>query len=171
LENKDFTMLWSNFDKIINRLSSQGILLVSGDGKNKDNIMTIGWAQFGISWQSPSVNILVRPSRFSYNLLTNNSFFSVNILSEKYNNEINFCGKNSGSYCDKFQETKFTKTFSKNFNVPSIKESDISLECQIVHSTEVIPENLNDLFLTKFYSNGDYHTIFTGTILNYKINV
>jgi len=169
LEQKNIALLWDNLNKIMSRLPGPGILLVTGDGKGKDNIMTIGWVQFGIIWNSPTVSIMVRPSRYSFELLNKSNNFTINVLSEKYNNQIGFCGSNSGSYCDKFKETGLSKHHTNNFVIPSIKEADIYLECQVVHTNQVIPENLNDLFLTKFYNKADYHHFFTGTILNFKL--
>jgi flavin reductase (DIM6/NTAB) family NADH-FMN oxidoreductase RutF len=171
LENTDISLLWSNFDKIMNRLPYPGILTVTGDNKGKENIITLGWIQLGIIWSKPVVSILVRPSRYSYQLLNKHNEFSVNVLSNKYDKEIAFCGANSGSYCDKFLETGLNKIRSSKINISSIKEADIIIECQTVHTTNVIPENLNDVLLSKNYPKGDYHTIFTGIILNSKINI
>ncbi|HOV13377.1 MAG TPA: flavin reductase family protein [Spirochaetota bacterium] len=159
-------ILWKNFNIIMEKLPSPGVLLVCGNKNEKENIITIGWLTFGYLWNEPSVTILVRPSRFSYNLLKNNNHFTINVLSNEYFDKLSFCGSHSGAYCDKFEETKLTKVNSQLIPVSSIKESQIILECKTVFSNEILPENLNDLYLAKYYSSEDYHTMFTANIVN-----
>ncbi|OHD19922.1 MAG: hypothetical protein A2086_00320 [Spirochaetes bacterium GWD1_27_9] len=170
MERQEINKIWLNFNKIMSKLPTPGVLVVTGNRKDKENIITIGWMQFGFLWQEPSVSILVRPSRHSHKLLQKYPEFTVNILPLQFSEQIAFCGTNSGAYCDKFAETKLTKINSKEIGVSSIKEAEISLECKLVHTNNIIPENLNDVYLAKYYGSGDYHSIFTGTILNYREN-
>jgi flavin reductase (DIM6/NTAB) family NADH-FMN oxidoreductase RutF len=170
METKDFTPLWQNISRVMNKLPTPGILMATGNYKEKENLITIGWVQFGFIWSSPVISVMVRPSRYSFDLLQKYNTFTINVLSESYKKQIDFCGTNSGSYCDKFKETGLTKNRTPSFNVSHIKESEIILECEVVHTNDVLPETLSDLYLAKYYSSGDYHKIFTGAIINYKIN-
>jgi flavin reductase (DIM6/NTAB) family NADH-FMN oxidoreductase RutF len=169
MEKKDFSLLWQNLYHLIKKLPNPGMLLATGD-KLKENIMTVGWLQFGILWNEPTASILVRPSRFTYDILNNTKKFTLNVLPEKLNEKILFCGTNSGSYCDKFKETGLTKGYTSESDTIFIKESEIIIDCQVVLVEDIIPDNLSDIYIAKYYDEGDYHTIFTGIITDYKIN-
>jgi flavin reductase (DIM6/NTAB) family NADH-FMN oxidoreductase RutF len=169
MEKKDFSLFWQNLYHLMKKLPTPGILLVSGE-KSKENIMTVGWLQFGMLWNEPTASILVRPSRFTYDILNKTKKFTLNVLPEKYNDKISFCGSNSGSYCDKFKETGLTKSHTSGTGSVFIKESEIIVDCNIIHVNDIIPETLSDIYIAKYYGSGDYHKIFTGIITDYKMN-
>jgi flavin reductase (DIM6/NTAB) family NADH-FMN oxidoreductase RutF len=170
MDKKDFSLFWQNIYHIMKFLPSPGILLSVGDNKGKDNLMTIGWLQFGFIWSDPAASILVRPSRYTFELMNKYTSFTLNVLPMKYKEQIDFCGKASGSYCDKFKETGLTKGYNAETDSIFVKESEITVSCSTVHTNDIMPENLSDIYLAKFYSNGDYHKIFTGVIRDFKIN-
>ena len=163
--------IWKRSHLIFNKLPNPGVLLVTGNSEKDKNIMTIGWLQIGIIWKGPVVTILVRPSRFSYKLLQEYDEFTINILSDLYNKEIAFCGTQSGAYCDKFKETGLKTFSSKKVSTLSLKDADIILECKKLYKNNIQPENLNDLILARYYSNGDFHQIITGIIVNFKLKI
>ncbi len=162
-------ILWDNFNKISNKLPTPGVIGVCGNKNEKENLITLSWMNFGYFWNQLTLTILVRPSRYSHNLIKNSGCFTINVLEKEYFDKIAFCGKHSGSYCDKFEETKLTKIKSKVIPVSSIKESSMILECKVVFTNEVEPENLNDLYIAKYYTKADYHTMFTANIVNISI--
>jgi len=167
MDADNIAKLWENLPLILNKLPAPGILLVSGKNNNIKNIMTIGWMQFGIVWQQPVVNIMVRPSRFTYKLLQEHDEFTLNIMPDSFKNAIEICGIKSGSFCDKFKETNLKTVTSTNVSTVSLKDAEIVLECRILYKCDMIPENLNDIILARYYGEGDFHQIITASILNY----
>ena len=163
-------MIWENMAIIMKKLPAPGILMICGDN-NKENIITLGWLQFGVIWNEPVVSILVRPSRYSYELLNKNSEFTLNIMPDIFNEEIKYCGAKSGRYVDKFSETKLKKNLTTDFSVSTLKEAEITLECKILHKNSILPDNLSDLIHAKYYSDGDYHEMFTAGIHRFKLNM
>lgn len=160
-----------SLDKIIlflKKVPSPGLLLVTGNGKDKNNIMTIGWIQIGVLWKEPAVSIAVRPSRYTYKLLQEFDEFTINAMPEKYNDVISFCGAKSGAFCDKFKETKLHGIPSSKVSCYSIKDSEYSMECKILHRTNINPDNLNDIILARYYANQDFHEMITAKILEIK---
>jgi len=157
--------LWNKIPLILKKLPTPGILLVTGN-KSEKNIMTIGWLSLGVLWNEPAVSILVRPSRHSFKLLEKYNEFTLNLLPDNFNDIINTCGVKSGAYCDKFKETKLAIKNSKTVQTVSLKEAEFILECQIVYKNNIINQNLNDIINARYYSNSDYHCIFTAKILN-----
>lgn len=169
--DKDFFLLFSqSIPYVISKLPTPGVIILCGSQKEKENLITVGWLNFGIVWNEPVVEILIRPSRFSYDLLQKYNEFTINIMPRDFEDKIKFCGSVSGRYVDKFEETKLTKINSKKVSISSLKDALLVLECKIIYKREVSPTDLSDILRAKFYPNGDYHTIFTATILYTKYN-
>ncbi|MBN2547459.1 MAG: flavin reductase [Spirochaetes bacterium] len=158
--------IWDKIPFLLKKIPTPGLLLITGN-KSEKNIMTIGWLSFGIVWNEPTVSILVRPSRYSYKLLEKYNEFTLNLLPDKFNNIISICGSKSGAYCDKIKETKLTIKNSETVQSVSLKEAEIILECQIVYKNNINNQNLNDIIIARYYSNSDYHCIFTAKILHF----
>ncbi len=168
---KDFFLLFGqSIPYIISKIPYPGVLLLCGSQKDKENLITIGWLNFGIIWNEPVIEVLIRPSRFSHSLLEKYNEFTINVLPETFVDKIKFCGSVSGKYVDKFEETKLTKISSKRVNVSSLKEALLTLECKIIYKNKLSPENLSDIIRAKFYQNEDYHTLFTAQILYFRYN-
>jgi flavin reductase (DIM6/NTAB) family NADH-FMN oxidoreductase RutF len=167
----EINVFYKDIDKILfflKKVPTPGLLLVTGNGKDINNMMTIGWIQIGVLWKEPSVSIAVRPSRYTYKLLEDFDEFTINAMPEKYNDALAFCGAKSGGFCDKFKETNIQVENSEKVSPFILKEAEFSMECRIIHRTKVVPEKLNDIILARYYANGDFHEIITGAILNFK---
>ncbi len=163
--------IWKKSYQIFEKLPNPGIILATGDGKTSKNIMTIGWLQIGFIWKDPIVTILVRPSRYSYKLLQEHDEFTLNIMPDTFSKEIAFCGSQSGAYCDKFKETGLKIASTKKISSVALKDADIILECKRLYKTNIVPENLNDLILARYYGEGDFHQIIIGMILNIESKI
>ena len=168
MQNANTQHIWDRVPFILKKLPSPGILLVSGKSIEQKNIMTIGWAQFGVVWSQPVVTIMVRPSRFTYKLLQEHDEYTLNVMPDVFNKQIAICGKSSGAFCDKFKETNLHPVSSISVSTVSIKDAKIVIECKIIHRNNVMPENLNDLVLARYYGDGDFHQIITASILRIK---
>ena len=86
-----------------------GILLAAQDAEGKPNAMTIGWGTIGIIWSKPIFIVLVRPSRYTYDLIEGLNDFTVNVPPPELKDEVLFCGTVSGRDRDKFAEKKLKK--------------------------------------------------------------
>ncbi len=147
-------------------LSAMGGLLLATQGKEhpRANIMTIGWATFGIVWGKPVATVLVRPSRFTYSLIEENPFFTINIPSPNLAQVVADCGRYSGRTVDKFTHCRLTPVYPQAFPVPSIGECIGSFQCTVISKTRVTPEALATAIQETYYATGDYHTVFFGEI-------
>ncbi len=143
-----------------------GLLLASTDGKGKNNIMAIGWGVVGIIWRKPVFMVLVRPSRFTYQLIETTKDFTVNVPSQELEEVVSFCGSISGRRCDKFKEQKLTAIEGKKVKSPIVDECLIHYECRVIHKNDVVPSELAPDIPPMFYSGGNYHRLFFGQILS-----
>ena len=61
--------------QVLQQLPKGAFLNVSHGGR--DNTMTIGWGSLGVVWGKPVFSVLVRPSRYTFDLLEASGEFSV----------------------------------------------------------------------------------------------
>ncbi|MBI5686119.1 MAG: flavin reductase family protein [Verrucomicrobia bacterium] len=146
-------------------LTRGGLLLCTMGADGKPNPMTVGWMVGGVIWGKPILEVLVRPSRYSYSRLEQVSEFTVNVMPPEFAEAIQICGSMSGRDTDKFAETGMTATPSQQVKVPLIEQAVISYECRVVHTNEVIPPRLAPEIVSSFYPQGDFHRVFFGEAL------
>jgi len=142
-----------------------GILLSAQDAEGKPNAMTIGWGTLGIIWGKPIFIVLVRPSRYTYDLIEDIDDFTVNVPPPELKDEVLFCGTVSGRDHDKFAEKNLTATPGKKVKSPIIEECVIHYECKVVHKNDVIPDELAKEIVSGAYPKGDFHRLYFGEIL------
>ncbi len=145
------------------KLRSPGALLVAG--KDTPNIMTIGWGTLGIVWGRPMFIVLVRQSRHTHSFLDEHDEFTVCLPDSDMKEAVSLCGTKSGRDVDKVAECGFTMAPGRSVSVPYIAQCPLHYECRVVHTNEVLPQNLDESVSAEYYSAGDYHTAYFGEIL------
>jgi flavin reductase (DIM6/NTAB) family NADH-FMN oxidoreductase RutF len=146
-------------------LGHGGLLLASADAKGNPNAMAIGWGTIGIIWSKPIFVVLVRPSRYTYDLIEVTNDFTVNVPTPQLADKVSYCGTVSGRNQNKFKATGLTVSPGKKVKSPIIEECVINYECRAVHKNDVIPDNLVDDIRHRAYRQGDFHRIYFGEIL------
>jgi flavin reductase (DIM6/NTAB) family NADH-FMN oxidoreductase RutF len=150
------------FSSTMELLGGNGILLVAGDPPNP---MTIGWGTLGIIWGRPVFTVLVRPTRYTYQLIENSPDFSVNVLSGSYRKQLAICGSRSGRDMDKIRECGFSMEGGIRISTPYIAQSDYHYECSLIHRNRIDPSTLEPGIIRKYYPVRDFHTVYYGEIL------
>ena len=146
-------------------LADPGCLLVSKGSDGTPNVMTIGWATFGVIWGLPICTVYVRHSRHTWKLLEQHGEFTVNVPAADLAQAAVTCGTLSGRDADKFAEAGLTPVPAAQVDVPIIDECVLHYECSVVHRTNVDPMHLAGSVLDGCYSKGDFHAIYHGHIL------
>lgn len=165
IRKESFNAVISEMMKV---MPGPGLLLLCGSG-DKENLITIGWLQFGILWEEPTLTVYIRKSRHSYELLQDNEDFTLNLLSlPQYAEAVKICASTSGSYINKFKEANLTKVKSEEVSCSSLAEAEIVVECRTLFRHDIKQTELSDIINAKFYADGDYHQIITAKILNIK---
>ena len=155
----------------VRKLDEPGLLLAAHGLPGKPaNAMTIGWATFGIIWGLPICVVLVRPSRYTYELIEASRDFTVNVPAPGLEEEVTYFGTTSGRDYDKFAETGLVAHPSRTVKAPTIGECIITYECKVVHFNDVEPANLAPQVDTSSYPRGDYHRLYYGQILTTTIH-
>jgi flavin reductase (DIM6/NTAB) family NADH-FMN oxidoreductase RutF len=76
------------------------------------------------------------------------------------------CGSKSGKELDKFDLCGLHEEKGLHVLAPTVRECPMVYECQVVHSSDILPEKLSDEILRGAYINGDFHRIYFGKILS-----
>ncbi len=101
-----------------------------------------------ISTRPPLVCIGVAPRRYSHQLIEESGEFVINTPPIAIEEQMHYCGTESGRRVDKFAETGLTPIPSLKVGPPRIKECFGHLECRVVQK----------------YTCGD-HTLFVGEVV------
>lgn len=156
----------NDLNNVALKLIPKGAFLTVFNGKIL-NTMTIGWASFGFIWSKPIIMVMVRRSRYTYELIENSGEFTISFPGEnKLKNELGFCGTKSGSKHDKFMECQLTPVSGRKVNTPIIGEAEMHYECKIVYKQEMDNKGLTMDLDEDWYSDNDYHTLYFGEILS-----
>lgn len=149
--------------ELITPLARPGLLLVVPDVRREANVMTIGWATFGRIWGQPMCVVLVRPSRYTFDLINRAGVFTVNRMPPGFEEAIRRCGNVSGRDIDKVTEQGWTMQGGVTQPAPYIAEAALHLECRTVFTTQVTPE-LDSNLVAECYPRDDFHTIYFGQV-------
>ncbi len=114
----------------------------------KDNIIVLDW-HMPLSFDPFLYAISIGKKRFSLDLIKKSKVFAVNFMPLHLEEDVLFCGRNSGEHLDKFKETNLTKEEAKKIECPRIKQALAYLECEVIQEVET----------------GD-HILFIGKVLN-----
>ena len=133
----------------------------------KGNPMTIGWGQFGIIWGKQTFSVYVRKSRYTHELLENASTFTVSVpKSGAMKKERAFCGTKSGRDVNKIAELN-ASLFPARFGAQDgFSGCRYHIECKILFRMDLDEHLLEDgALLSRYYADGDPHTMLIGEIL------
>ena len=144
-------------------LQDPGLLLVTAGRDGKTNAMTIGWATVGVIWGKQIMQVLVRPSRYTYTLIEQSDSFTVCAPRPGMRQAVAYCGKYSGRDGDKLAACKLATLPSTRVAAPGIAGCPVIYECRIVHTNDVNPPTLAPDITS--YRSGDYHRIYSGEIM------
>jgi len=158
----------ANYEAYAQQFLSQlprGAFLTVRDGE-RINTMTIGWGSIGFMWQKPILMVMVRPSRYTYELLESAQDFSVSVpQTGELRKSLADAGSLSGHDVDKFEACNLTTRPARHIASPVIDGCGLIFECRtLLHQTmdsECLDKSLRD----KIYRDEDYHDLYFGEIL------
>jgi flavin reductase (DIM6/NTAB) family NADH-FMN oxidoreductase RutF len=142
----------------------QGAFLTVKAG-DRLNVMTIGWAAFGVCWQRPIMMVAVRSSRHTFGIIEAAADFTVTVPTGGMEKELALCGSKSGSAMDKFKAAGLETIKAMKVASPIIKARGYQYECRIVYKTAMNPAYLDKDYDSSLYPKKDYHTLYFGEIV------
>ncbi|MEN6411457.1 MAG: flavin reductase family protein [Veillonellales bacterium] len=149
--------------KVIDQLPKGAFLTTIGDGKV--NTMTIGWGSIGFLWRKPVFTVMVRHSRYTYQLIEKSNEFTVSIPLKDMKAALSLCGSKSGRDMDKLAAAGLTTKPGQKLLTPVIADCGLTYECKIIYKQTMSRDNLDDEIQQQCYNDGDYHTLYFGEIV------
>lgn len=147
----------------------KGAFLTTNYG-DKTNTMTIGWGNIGVTWSKPTFTVLVRHSRYTYELIEKSGEFTVSVPTKDFTAALALCGTKSGRDMDKITAAGLKLAPGQKTGTPVIADCGIQYECKIVYKQKMDPAMLDASYQQRCYPNGDYHTLYFGEIVAAYIN-
>lgn len=144
----------------------QWFLLTSGDfAQGYYNTMTISWGSLGVMWNRPFVQVVVRPTRYTYEFMERYDTFTLCAFSDKYRRALNLLGSMSGREGDKIAKAGLTPIASTHVAAPAFAEAELVIECKKIYWDDFDPAHFIDPGIEANYSERDYHRIYFGQVL------
>ena len=163
--NKEKMAYDEYFGQVTKMLGSTGLLLAAGEPDKPTNTMAIGWGSLGIVWGRCMWVVLVRPSRFTYQLIEEANNFTVNVPTNDLAKAVAYCGSHSGRDENKLAKLGLNVTAGKEVSSGVIEACPINYECKVVGKSDIVPAMLTTAVKSEFYGQGDYHRVYFGEIV------
>ena len=150
----------------IHLLKNKGMLLTAGDLKKQSfNTMTIGWGSFGLMWNKPFIQVVVRPTRYTQSFMEEYDTFTVCAFPAQYRDALQLLGSKSGRDGNKIAEAGLHPIASAQIPAPAFAEAELILECKKIYWQDFNPAHFIDSRIQKNYPMNDYHRVYFGEIL------
>jgi len=142
------------------------LLLTAGDYDTKKfNCMTISWGSLGVMWNKPYIQVVVRPTRYTFQFINEFPDFTVCAFPEKYHKVLQTLGSKSGRKIDKIGHSGLTPFKPPMVAAPAYEEAELIFQCHKIYWQDLDPEHFLDPKSHACYTNNDYHRSFYGEIL------
>ena len=149
-----------------NLWNNQWMLLTAGDFPAGDyNTMTVAWGSFGTMWNKPFAQVVVRPTRYTFEFMEKYDTFTLTAFPQKYKKVLSYLGSHSGKKFDKIKKSGLTVCASSIVKAPCFEEAELVIECQKIYSHDFGPNNFIDPAINDHYKRNDYHKSYFGEIL------
>lgn len=141
-------------------------LLTSGDfAEGSFNTMTVSWGSFGTMWNRPFAQVVVRPTRYTYEFMECYETFTLSAFSEDHRVALELLGSRSGRDEDKITASGLTPIASTAVASPGFEEADLIVECRKIYSDDLRPDRFVDSSIAEHYPRLDYHRFYFGEVL------
>lgn len=142
-------------------------LLTAGDfASGHYNTMTVAWGTLGIMWSRPVVQVVVRPTRYTFGFMNHYDTFTLTAFPKQYKKALGILGSKSGRDGDKIAESGLTAVASQIVAAPTFAEAKLSIECRKIYWQDMDPANFLDPSIHDAYADKDYHRFYLGEMVH-----
>lgn len=157
-------------EKGMKYLSRHGGFLTSKAG-DQVNTTTVSWSTIGYMWGKPVIIVMVRKSRYIYDIMNKSDSFTLSIpTNSEKKKALSICGSKSGRNTDKYELAGIKLNPSESVTSPVIADCGVYFECKSIYSHDFDPSKIKGDSKESWYHNDDYHVAFYGEIVNYYIS-
>jgi flavin reductase (DIM6/NTAB) family NADH-FMN oxidoreductase RutF len=173
MERHNIPLARFKFDPMI--IKNRWLLLGTGDFSQDStpeecqpkpyNGMTISWASVGQIWNKLFFQVVVRPSRYTYELMEKHDGFTLSVFPQSQKPALKLLGSQSGRNEDKIATAGLHPVASMHVLAPSFEEAELVVECEKIYWQDIDPGHFLDPDIEKQYAKGDYHRAYFGKII------
>ncbi len=146
--------------------NDQWLLLTSGDfSRGHFNAMTVGWGSIGTMWNKPFAQIVVRPTRYTFEFMEQYSTFTLCAFPREYQDDLLLLGTRSGRDGDKMSATGLKPTAASSVASPVYEQAELCLECKKTYWQDFRNEHFLEKDTEAHYPDKDYHRSYFGEII------
>lgn len=151
--------------EVTGRMADGGVFLtVDGD---RPNTMTIGWGTMGFCWGKPTMMVMVRPSRHTFDLMEAAGRFSVSMpAAGALKEELRFAGTASGRDQDKFSGHGLTAAPGIEQGIWIVDQCPLHIECAVRDALDMTGDRLDPGIMKRAYRDGDLHRLYFAEIIH-----
>ena len=128
------------------------------------NTMTVSWWNIGYMWAMPVLTVMVRKSRYTFELLEQAGDFTLSIPAPDLPKKLAEAGRTTGRGTDKISNLGLNVRDARRTATPVLAIPGVHYECRIALKTAMDDTRMAEN-VAKKYSNDDYHTFYFGEIL------
>ena len=152
--------------ELISLWMNRWLLLTAGDFSSEEyNTMTVSWGSFGVMWNRPIAQVVVRPTRFTHAFMNRFPTFTLCAFPESQREALSILGTLSGRDGNKIAKSGLTPCPAQAVAAPAFAEADLIVECRTLYHHDIDPLRFSDPSIDNHYPARDYHTCFVGEIL------
>ncbi|HNT55340.1 MAG TPA: flavin reductase [Anaerolineaceae bacterium] len=145
----------------------QWLLLTSGDyTESHYNAMTVSWGSLGVMWNQPFAQVVVRPTRYTFEFMEKYATFTLCAFPAKYRSALQLLGAKSGRDSNKIKASGLTPIPAAVVAAPAYAEAELIIECQKMYWQDFDPSHFLAPEIEENYARRDYHRIYYGKILS-----
>ena len=139
-------------------------LLTAGDfAAGTYNTMTVSWGATGVLWNRPFVQVVVRPTRHTFQFVEQYPTFTLSAFGAEHHASMNLLGTKSGRDGDKIAEAKLTPIESTLVAAPGFAEAELLIECEKMYYDDLEPGHFLAAHIAPHY-HGDFHRVYYGEV-------
>ncbi len=144
------------------KIGSEWMLLTAGD-ETAHNTMTASWGFMGVMWGMNIAEVVIRPSRYTYEFFEKNECFTISFYESEYKNALTICGTKSGRDCDKEKEAGLTPCYIDG--TTAFEEASMVLVCRKVYVQDMDIAGLVEDAKKWYSENEPMHKAYYGEIV------
>lgn len=146
--------------------ANEWFALAAGDFRaGHFNAMTVSWGSFGTIWGKPFAQVVVRPTRYTYEFMERYDTFTLCAFPAERRPALQVLGSKSGRDGDKIAAAGLTPIAAAQVAAPGFAEAKLMVECRKIYWDDLEPTHFRDSNIERNYPRKDYHRAYFGEIV------
>ena len=116
-------------------------------------------------WGKPFSQVVVRPTRYTFEFMQKYATFTLCAFPAEYKKALSLLGSRPGRDGDKIGQAGVTPTASQTVASPGFAEASLILECNKIYWQDFDPDKFLSTQIEKNYPRKDYHRVYFGEIV------